>query len=132
MLEEIAPWPDEWKHDGKSGKLLLRRAALGQVPPFVLSRGKTGFATPSSAWLRGPLASMAQDLLGSKGAIARERGEGALVDRLLREHRAGRERGAELWALFWLELWRREVVLGATGKEAAFLSTPAWASHGGA
>jgi asparagine synthase (glutamine-hydrolysing) len=131
MLEEVSAWPDEWKHDGTQGKLLLRRAAEGMVPAFVLDRPKTGFATPSSAWLRGPLAAMARDLLGSNDSVSSRRGHRARVDRLFDEHSRGEDRGAELWSLFWLELWRREVQHAAPAREDDFHSTPAWASHAG-
>jgi hypothetical protein len=74
---------------------------------------------------------MLRDVLGSASSVAHERDAGALVERLLRDHERGRDRTPELWALLWLELWRREVPAAASPEEDAFLSSPAWASHAG-
>jgi asparagine synthase (glutamine-hydrolysing) len=120
LVEEIAGWPDEWLARGGAGKAILRHAAHGIVPRAVLDRPKMGFATPMAAWLRGALRPLATELLTDRGSLAAERGELALVRRLLAEHRAGLDRTAELWALASLELWRREVA----GRVAALRGVP--------
>ena len=110
LAEELAGWPDAWKHDGRIGKKILRRAAEGLVPREVLERPKIGFGTPAGAWLRGPLAPLTRDLLLGEASLAAERGGRQRVEQLLHEHAAGRDRANEVWTLLALEAWRREVV----------------------
>jgi asparagine synthase (glutamine-hydrolysing) len=112
LLEELAGWPSAWKHDGRVGKKILRRAASGLVPQAVLDRPKIGFGTPSGAWLRGPLASLTRDLLCGPESLAADRGGRARIEALLDEHAHGRDRANELWALLALESWRHAVAVG--------------------
>jgi asparagine synthase (glutamine-hydrolysing) len=88
----------------KRGKLALRRAFAGDLPPLVADRGKTGFGVPLAAWFRGELRDLAGDLLlGDRGWF-----EHSTVERLLDEHAAGRaDHGHRLWTLVMLELWQR-------------------------
>jgi asparagine synthase (glutamine-hydrolysing) len=88
----------------KRGKLALRRAFAGDLPPLVASRGKTGFGVPLATWFRSDLRDFTGDLLLA------ERGwfERGAVERLLDEHAAGRaDNGHRLWTLVMLELWQR-------------------------
>jgi asparagine synthase (glutamine-hydrolysing) len=88
----------------KRGKLALRRAFAGDLPPLVASRGKTGFGVPLATWFRSDLRDFTGDLLLA------ERGwfERSAVERLLAEHAAGRaDNGHRLWTLVMLELWQR-------------------------
>jgi len=91
--------------DGR-GKWLLRQVAARLLPAAILDKPKQGFAIPLSGWLRGELAPMAADLLGSRRF--RERGlfDPQRVARLLDEHRAGRaDHGEHLWLLLSFEVW---------------------------
>jgi asparagine synthase (glutamine-hydrolysing) len=119
LVEEVAAWPDRWKLDGRVGKRILRLAAAGLVPRPILERRKIGFAAPHGAWLRTALEPMTRELLLGSSSLAVERGSAVLVADLLAEHARGRDRGAELWALLALELWRRTIGQGvATVSEA--------------
>jgi len=113
LVEYAWSLPDAMKLRGGVGKLLLRRAAQGRVPRFVLQRPKQGFATPTASWLRGGLYDLMEDALFQRRSFARERFDLRLVTRLCREHRAGRaDRSAELWPLLVLELWHHALVAG--------------------
>ena len=57
--------------DGAS-KWILRKAVADVIPPFVLSRRKVGFDTPTVSWMKGPHFDFVRDVLLSKSA--RERG----------------------------------------------------------
>lgn len=92
--------------DGRS-KWLLRRVLDRYVPRELIDRPKMGFGVPLAAWLRGPLASWAQDLIDAPGY-----GGGLLHPKparaLLAEHLSGRRNHAyQLWTLLMLEAWRR-------------------------
>jgi asparagine synthase (glutamine-hydrolysing) len=87
-------------------KPLLRRAARLILPPRIARRPKHGFGAPTGAWLRGPLRTLATDLL-EPGRL-RRRGifEPAYVDRMLRAHLDGKANfRKELWSLMMFELW---------------------------
>src|SRR5581483_5612921 len=76
---------------------------------------KMGFPVPFGRWLRNGEAWMApvRDVLLDRHT--RERGivEPAAVDRLLRDHAAGRTDGSDrIWSLLNLELWYRTFIDG--------------------
>jgi asparagine synthase (glutamine-hydrolysing) len=94
------------------GKRVLRVLARRLLPAGVAERPKHGFSVPVEAWLRGPLADLAHDALGSEGSGLFRR---AGLARWLDDHRAGRDRSGALWAALCFELWWREV--GAAAPE---------------
>ena len=103
--------PEQLKLDGRRGKVALRRAFAGDLPPDVVARPKRGLGVPLSRWFRGELRELASDLLLHGPA----RGRGLLrvdaVERLLVDHAAGRtDHGQRLWTLLMLELWQRQHV----------------------
>jgi asparagine synthase (glutamine-hydrolysing) len=88
-------------------KRALQEAFADVLPPGIATRRKTGFGVPLDAWFRGPLRSLAWDLLlggADRGLFRREE-----LSRLLAEHEAGRsDHGHRLWCLCLLELWQRK------------------------
>ena len=107
VLELGLALPDRLKVRGREGKVALRRAFAGELPPPVAARGKTGFGVPLGRWFRQDLNETAHDLLGA------DRGwfKGDEMRRLLSEHESGRaDHGHRLWCLLMLELWVREHV----------------------
>jgi asparagine synthase (glutamine-hydrolysing) len=99
--------PDHLKTRRRQGKVALRRAFAGELPPTVAARGKTGFGVPLGRWFRHDLHDLARD------ALATNRGwfRADTVTRLLDEHRRGAaDHGHRLWCLLMLELWVREHV----------------------
>ncbi|MGI8428069.1 MAG: asparagine synthase (glutamine-hydrolyzing) [Solirubrobacteraceae bacterium] len=92
---------------GLSLKRVLKRALADLLPSEILSRRKRGFGVPLDRWFREDLESYTASMLGP---AARLRGHlnGAELDRLLFEHRAGtRNHGHALWTLLTLELFLR-------------------------
>jgi asparagine synthase (glutamine-hydrolysing) len=99
--------PDSLKTSGREGKVALRRAFAGDLPPEVAGRGKTGFGVPLGRWFREDLRDAADDLLATDRGWFRQE----TVQRLLSEHRSGRaDHGHRLWCLLMLELWVRDHV----------------------
>jgi asparagine synthase (glutamine-hydrolysing) len=99
--------PDALKVRGREGKIALRRAFGGDLPPAVAERRKTGFGVPLERWFRTDLREAARDLLST------DRGwfQPDAVRNLLDEHASGRaDHGHRLWCLLMLELWVREHV----------------------
>ncbi len=111
LLEFAARVPMALKlKDGRS-KYLLRRILERRLPQSIVNRRKSGFAAPIGDWLRGPLASMASELL-LDGRL-RDRGlfNDAEVRRLWEDHRTRRaDHPHRLWQLVMLELWFRTFI----------------------
>jgi asparagine synthase (glutamine-hydrolysing) len=111
VVEFCAALPAAVKTDGRARKIALREAFRGVLPEAILTRPKQGFSLPLRAWLRGPLADMARDLL-----VEQPRGLGEFFDpsairRMYEAHRHGRRNHAHrLWALMLFELWYRLMV----------------------
>jgi asparagine synthase (glutamine-hydrolysing) len=107
VLELGLALPEGLKVRGREGKVALRRAFAGELPPEVAGRGKTGFGVPLGRWFREDLNDTAHDLLGAdRGWFKADE-----MRRLLSEHESGRaDHGHRLWCLLMLELWVREHV----------------------
>ena len=89
-----------------TSKWALRQLLYRHVPAALIDRPKQGFSVPLAAWLRGPLACWADDLL-SPAALA---GNGFLAPAPIvqrwREHRRGtRDWSQSLWAVLMLQSW---------------------------
>ena len=86
---------------GLRTKRMLRRAVAPWLPEDVASGPKRGFSIPAAAWLRGPLAPLAREVLGDAPVIDRTAALAVLDD-----HVAGREDlSRQLWGLLNLALW---------------------------
>jgi asparagine synthase (glutamine-hydrolysing) len=99
--------PDSLKVRRRAGKVALRRAFAGHLPPDVAARGKSGFGVPLGRWFRSDLREVAHDVLETDRGWFRSE----TVRQLLDEHETNRaDHGHRLWCLLMLELWVREHV----------------------
>ena len=116
LVEFMATVPAALKLRGGVNKYLLRKHLRRYVPPAVAQRRKQGFAVPVSAWLRGPLASLVDDLLLDNRLRDRGIFDAPRVSQLWTEHRSGqRDHGHRIWSLVMLELWFRQFADGSRG-----------------
>lgn len=100
VLELVLPVPASRKVRGWRTKAILKEAAVGLVPGYVIHRRKRGLSVPVAAWLTGALAERA----GRHFTAPRLGGERVPV--LWAEHRAGRANHArKLWPILMAELW---------------------------
>lgn len=106
VVELACAVPGKYKLRGLTTKYLLKEAARPMLPASIIDRPKKGFGVPIGDWIRGPLRSLACDLL-SDDRIRREGFfEPSEVLRLLREHLEGRaDHRKPLWTLLAFELW---------------------------
>jgi asparagine synthase (glutamine-hydrolysing) len=108
---ELAEWlaqavPPGLKLHGRTTKYLLRQAFADRIPAEVLSAPKAGFGAPIGKWLLHDLRAMVDDVLHPDRIRRRGLFEPAIVERWIREQRAGRtERAWQVWQLLTLELW---------------------------
>jgi asparagine synthase (glutamine-hydrolysing) len=91
VVSWAARLPDRLRIARGTTKVALREAFAGSIPDEVLRRPKRGFDLPLSAWIRGPLRSMAGDLLTGTAAASlsplRRSRAAALLDLHLRGKR---------------------------------------------
>ena len=126
LVEFAARLPHRLKLNGLTTKRILREAVRGMVPPEILARRKMGFPVPFAIWVREGWNSVARDVLLDRRTVQRGLINRGGVERLLDDHRAGRQSGGDaIWALLNLELWYRTFIDGdgvqtlpATGRPA--------------
>jgi len=109
LADRVFPMPAEWKLKGFRKKHLLIEAFRDQLPKSLHNRPKKGFEVPVGLWLRGPLNSMARDLIENDrlffGPLLSR--EGAL--KTLSDHSTGRaDHNFHLWALVSLLAWQQQ------------------------
>jgi len=113
--------PGREKIAGGQGKLALKRAASGVLPPEIVYRPKGLFSAPLRAWMSRDLAPLVQEVihdgaLVSSGFLNRD-----ALRRLATEDATGREdRAKHLWHVLTLEYWYRAATeAGAIQRRAA-------------
>ncbi len=109
LVDQVFPMNWRWKLNGWRKKHLLIEAFKDDLPPELHNRAKKGFEVPVGPWLRGPLHSMAVDLIHADrclfGTILSR--DGAL--KTLEEHTTGRaDHNFCLWALVSLLAWQQK------------------------
>jgi len=109
LYEFTARLPTGLKLRGLTRKAVLRRAMQGRLPKEILLRRKSGFNSPVSDWLRGPLRAMGEELFKCQSSdLDLDR---PLIRKLWSDHLSGAgDHGFKLWALLMLLLWEREVL----------------------
>ena len=111
VIEFCAALPSAVKTDGRARKIVLREAFRGLLPDSILDRPKQGFSIPLRAWLRGPLAALARELLVEHPQGIREFFDLAAIRRMFEAHVSGRRNHAHrLWALMLFAQWYRLMI----------------------
>ena len=100
VLELVLPVSSSRKVRGWETKVILKEAARGLVPDYVIDRRKRGLSVPVASWLKGALADRAGRYFTAP------RFGGARVPALWAEHRQGKANHArKLWPILMAELW---------------------------
>lgn len=98
----------DWSLKTRNGvaKWPLKQLLGRYVPPTLFDRPKRGFGVPLGQWLRGELKPWAESLLAPGVGLIPDVLDPAAVDRMWREHQAGRQDlKAQLWTLLMLQQW---------------------------
>jgi asparagine synthase (glutamine-hydrolysing) len=120
IVEFAAGVPWSLKMRRGSSKWLLKELMRPTLGAEVVDRPKQGFCMPVGQWLRGPLRSMAGDLLLGGGGATGEWLNRTRIEGLWRQHQTGRRNyESTLWALLMLELWAGRVLRGADVRASA-------------
>ena len=100
ILELALPVAASRKVRGWRTKAILKDAAAGLVPGYVIRRRKRGLSVPVASWLTGALAERADHYFTAP------RLGGDPVRRLWADHRAGRaDHARRLWPILMAEIW---------------------------
>jgi asparagine synthase (glutamine-hydrolysing) len=120
LIEFAARVPSSLKLRRGVSKYLLKQALHRHVPPSVFDGPKHGFTAPIAQWLRGPLKSLATELLLDGRLADRGLFRPATIAKFWQEHQQGRrDHCHRLWSLVMLELWFRQFADGARRAAAA-------------
>jgi asparagine synthase (glutamine-hydrolysing) len=107
LVELAMKIPEDVRFRKGRPKSVLRRLAARHLPREVFTRRKRGFVAPVGRWLRTEWTDMVDDLVLGPNVERRGLFERAALNRIVGEHRGGRDRGYLLWSLMVLEQWQR-------------------------
>lgn len=90
-------------------KWILREMLFKQVPRNLIERPKQGFGIPIGSWLRGPLRSWAESLLGESKLKQDGLFNVSAVRQKWNEHLSGRRNWQQqLWCVLMFQAWSQE------------------------
>jgi asparagine synthase (glutamine-hydrolysing) len=110
LVELSARIPSRMKLKRSNVKAIVKKAMQERIPREVIKRFKVGFRVPFNEWFRGPLRTMAYDLLCDKSF--RESGifNVGAVEALINRHMEELgNHGNEIFSLLVFEIWRRNL-----------------------
>ncbi len=108
FVEFAATIPSRLKLKGMTSKYILKKALRDLLPASVLSRKKIGFDIPLGPWIRDELWDFANDVLSPAGLARHGFFNGAYVQKLLAEHKAGAHNHRQLlWPLIIFQFWHQ-------------------------
>ena len=103
------PW--EFKHNGSTGKYILRELMKDRLPAEIVSRGKHGFGLPVGQWFQGPWEDLLRETLSYERLTSQGIFSPSYVATLIEEHVAGKKNHRKaLWSLLMFQLWHDEWV----------------------
>lgn len=106
IVEFVARLPYRMKLSGFTMKHILKRSVGDLLPKGIAGRGKKGFGVPVAKWIKGPLRSMALDLLSEERIMREGYFRPETVRKLLDDHFAGRvDNRKKLWTLIMFQKW---------------------------
>lgn len=109
----LARWaerlPAAWCHDGRHGKLLLKKLAQRYLPREFLDRPKQGFGLPARAWSKEALMERAWDSLLSTTSIVGSQVDRTALRRFLERQNLPQGFSVyQVWGLLLLEEWLQQ------------------------
>lgn len=108
IVEKMFTLPPAQRIRGNTQKYLLKKVSERHLPHGIVHRAKAPFNAPLRAWMRGPLATMVDDLLSDSSLKARGFYHPPAVRALIDNDRSGIEdHGMVIWSLLTVEIWFR-------------------------
>jgi len=113
VVEFVAQLPTDLLMRNGRGKLLLRRAMAGILPPEILDREKRGFGLDLPRFLGRRLETLGREILLDQKSRSREFLDADYVERVIRRHEEGKKDcSGQIWTLTLFELWCRNYLDG--------------------
>lgn len=91
--------------DGKTTKYLLKKAVESVLPHDIIYRPKQGFAAPVNEWLSNQWFAYAENKLMNSSLVKNGILNKKYINRLLLQHRGGKNHGQHLFSLLMLSIW---------------------------
>jgi asparagine synthase (glutamine-hydrolysing) len=111
LMEFCYQLPSHFKLKGFRTKSILRDAFEDVIPAPLLQRGKFGFESSFSTWVREDLFAPVREILVGRIQSARALFDTIYIDNLLNEHRAYKfDHSKKIFALLTLELWFQQYI----------------------
>ena len=105
VVEFAAGLPFEMKIN-KETKWILRQILKKHLPTHLFTRPKMGFGIPIGDWLKGPLASWANDILSKKNIEESGLFHFDTIDSIWSEHKNGvKDNQNRLWNIMMFQTW---------------------------
>ena len=107
LIDLARSLPLEYKQTYRHRKRVLKDVALRYLPAEIVNRRKSGFGVPLQAWFAGDGA-MAKLLMDNlQLPRTRELFDTGVLERVVAEHKRGRDHSEFLWGVLNLSLWRQ-------------------------
>lgn len=107
IVEFARKLPTKYLHDGKNGKIILRKAFKGLVPESIFERPKHGFEVPLKRWLSGPLRDEVETYLSPSKVKDFGLFDSETVMNVLKDSRSRHSGDSiyQVWAIYILHKW---------------------------
>ena len=99
--------PLRLKVTGSKTKVALREIAGRYLPADIINRRKKGFSMPLDRWFRNELRDWTRSCLLDESISLPRCFQRAAIERLLKEHAAGKNHAQRIHTLLMFELWSR-------------------------
>ena len=111
LVEFARSIPDHFKHKGKEGKWVLKKALENHLPHDVIYRPKTGFGAPLRKWMQNELRELLSDTLSDERLRNRGLFDPAAVRNLIINNDKGKiDASYTLLSLVCIEIWCRNYI----------------------
>ncbi|MGB9433377.1 MAG: asparagine synthase (glutamine-hydrolyzing) [Candidatus Acidiferrum sp.] len=108
IIEFASTLPNQFKVNGRTLKVILKKLMKSKLPTSVVRRPKTGLDIPTHAWLRGPLRAFLEDTLSPDAVRQTGLFPPEAIEKVVRDHMERRANlGYHLWGLMILFLWMK-------------------------
>lgn len=106
LVEFAAGLPSQYKHDGKTGKKILKDIVHDYVPKEMMERPKTGFSLPIFSWLNTDLSYLLEEYLSGKAISKSNLFDVEFISQIVEEFKTGHFHYKPLiWKLLMFQMW---------------------------
>ncbi|MEO6231592.1 MAG: asparagine synthase (glutamine-hydrolyzing) [Ferruginibacter sp.] len=113
LLEYAPQMNDQFKVDGGTTKVLLRRLAKKYLPEELVNQPKRGFEIPLKKWVNHELRDIVFDYVGASSALSPQFIDKNFIQGLLNDKIKipAEKRAKILWMLLTMEIWHKQIYL---------------------